>query len=131
VTRTLAKERDHQDYRPARSPFFGVDGTVLTWTSREIGNRHGGRRGAGGSHVRRLAGLGAGVAILDQAGDRAAELAKEVGDTVVAVGGDVDDDVGTAIAAAQSVGTLSVVDRSRRPATDVTNRPTLCRWPPA
>ncbi len=91
----------------------------------------GGAGGLGAATVRRLVGLGAGVAILDQAGDRAAELAKEVGDTVVAVGGDVDDDVGTAIAAAQSVGTLSVVDRSRRPATDVTNRPTLCRWPPA
>jgi NAD(P)-dependent dehydrogenase (short-subunit alcohol dehydrogenase family) len=71
----------------------------------------GGAGGLGAATVRRLVGLGAGVAVLDQAGDRAAALAKELGDTVVAVGGDVndDDDVAAAIAAAGSVGTLSVV----------------------
>jgi NAD(P)-dependent dehydrogenase (short-subunit alcohol dehydrogenase family) len=71
----------------------------------------GGAGGLGAATVRRLVGLGAGVAILDQAGDRAAEVAGELGDTVVAVGGDVndDEDVAAAIAAAGTVGTLSVV----------------------
>jgi NAD(P)-dependent dehydrogenase (short-subunit alcohol dehydrogenase family) len=61
--------------------------------------------------VRHLAGLGLGVAIFDRDADRAADLAKELGDGAVAVAGDVndDEDVAAAIAAAGSVGTLSLV----------------------
>jgi NAD(P)-dependent dehydrogenase (short-subunit alcohol dehydrogenase family) len=71
----------------------------------------GGAGGLSGATVRRLIDLGAGVAVFDRDGDRAAALAKELGDAAVAVAGDVndDDDVGAAIAAAGSVGTLSLV----------------------
>jgi NAD(P)-dependent dehydrogenase (short-subunit alcohol dehydrogenase family) len=71
----------------------------------------GGAGGLGAATVRRLVGAGVGVAIFDRATDRADELAKELGDPVVAVGGDVndDDDVAAAIEAARSVGTLSLV----------------------
>jgi NAD(P)-dependent dehydrogenase (short-subunit alcohol dehydrogenase family) len=71
----------------------------------------GGAGGLGGATVRHLAGLGLGVAVFDRDGDRAAEVAKELGDGAVAVGGDVNDDdaVGAAIEAARSVGTLSLV----------------------
>jgi NAD(P)-dependent dehydrogenase (short-subunit alcohol dehydrogenase family) len=71
----------------------------------------GGAGGLGGATVRHLAGLGLGVAVFDRDGDRAAEVAKELGDAAVAVGGDVNDDdaVGDAIDAARSVGTFSVV----------------------
>jgi NAD(P)-dependent dehydrogenase (short-subunit alcohol dehydrogenase family) len=52
-----------------------------------------------------------GVAIFDQAADRAEALAAELGDKAVAVSGDVnnDDDVANAIKAAGTVGTLSIV----------------------
>jgi NAD(P)-dependent dehydrogenase (short-subunit alcohol dehydrogenase family) len=71
----------------------------------------GGAGGLGGATVRHLAELGVGVAIFDRAADQAAELAKELGDGAVAVGGDVndDDDVAAAIDAARSVGTFSLV----------------------
>jgi NAD(P)-dependent dehydrogenase (short-subunit alcohol dehydrogenase family) len=71
----------------------------------------GGAGGLGGATVRHLAALGVGVAIFDRDTDRAAELAKELGDRAVAVAGDVndDDDVAAAIDAARSVGTLSLV----------------------
>ena len=71
----------------------------------------GGAGGLGGATVRRLAALGLGVAIFDRDADRAAALAKELGDRTVAVGGDVndDDDVAAAIEAARSVGTFSLV----------------------
>jgi NAD(P)-dependent dehydrogenase (short-subunit alcohol dehydrogenase family) len=71
----------------------------------------GGAGGLGGATVRHLAGLGLGVAIFDRDADRAADLAKELGDGAVAVAGDVndDEDVAAAIAAAGSVGTLSLV----------------------
>jgi NAD(P)-dependent dehydrogenase (short-subunit alcohol dehydrogenase family) len=71
----------------------------------------GGAGGLGGATVRRLVDLGVGVAVFDRDGDRAAALAKELGDAAVAVAGDVndDDDVAAAIAAAGSVGTLSLV----------------------
>ena len=71
----------------------------------------GGAGGLGEATVRHLAGLGLGVAIFDRADDRAAALAKDLGDGVVATGGDVNDDeaVAAAIEAAQSVGTLSLV----------------------
>lgn len=71
----------------------------------------GGAGGLGGATVRHLAELGLGVAIFDRDGERAAELAKELGDRAVGVGGDVNDDgdVGAAIDAARSVGTFSLV----------------------
>jgi NAD(P)-dependent dehydrogenase (short-subunit alcohol dehydrogenase family) len=71
----------------------------------------GGAGGLGGATVRHLAGQGLGVAVFDRDGDRAAELAKELGDRAVAVAGDVNDDgdVAAAIEAAGSVGTLSLV----------------------
>ncbi len=71
----------------------------------------GGAGGLGVATVRHLVGAGVGVAILDRDGDAASDLAKELGDRSVAVGGDVtdDDDVEAAIAAARSVGTLSIV----------------------
>ncbi len=71
----------------------------------------GGAGGLGAATVRHLAGLGLGVAVFDRDGDRAVALADELGDGVVGVGGDVtdDDDVAAAIAAAEGVGTLSIV----------------------
>jgi NAD(P)-dependent dehydrogenase (short-subunit alcohol dehydrogenase family) len=71
----------------------------------------GGAGGLGAATVRHLLDAGLGVAIFDRAADRAAELAKELGDAAVAVGGDVNDDgdVTAAIEAARSVGTLSLV----------------------
>lgn len=71
----------------------------------------GGAGGLGSATVRHLAGLGLGVAIFDRDLDRGTELAKELGDRAVAVGGDVTDDgdVSAAIEAAQSVGTFSLV----------------------
>ena len=71
----------------------------------------GGAGGLGGATVRRLVELGMGVAIFDRDGDRAGELAKELGDGAVAVAGDVNDDgdVAAAIDAARSVGTLWLV----------------------
>jgi NAD(P)-dependent dehydrogenase (short-subunit alcohol dehydrogenase family) len=71
----------------------------------------GGAGGLGAATVRRLVELGVGVAIFDRDADRGRELAKELADTTVAVGGDVndDDDVAGAIEAAQSVGTFSLL----------------------
>jgi NAD(P)-dependent dehydrogenase (short-subunit alcohol dehydrogenase family) len=71
----------------------------------------GGAGGLGAATVRRLVDLGVGVAVFDRDAERAAELAKELGDAVVAVGGDVNDDgdVAAAIDATRSVGTLSLV----------------------
>lgn len=71
----------------------------------------GGAGGLGAATVRHLSGLGMGVAVFDRDGERAEALAKELGDDVVAVGGDVTDDgdVGGAVEAAQGVGTLSLV----------------------
>jgi NAD(P)-dependent dehydrogenase (short-subunit alcohol dehydrogenase family) len=71
----------------------------------------GGAGGLGGATVRRLVEIGVGAAIFDRDTDRASALAKVLGDTAVAVGGDVneDDDVAAAIEAARSVGTLSLV----------------------
>jgi NAD(P)-dependent dehydrogenase (short-subunit alcohol dehydrogenase family) len=71
----------------------------------------GGAGGLGGATVRRLVELGVAVAIFDRDGERAAALAKELGDTAVGVAGDVTDDadVGAAVDAARSLGTLSLV----------------------
>ncbi len=71
----------------------------------------GGAGGLGAATVRRLVDLGVGVAIFDRDLDRADALADELGAKAVACGGDVNDDdaVAAAIAAANSVGTLSIV----------------------
>lgn len=71
----------------------------------------GGAGGLGAATVRHLVGLGMGVAIFDQAAERATALAAELGSGATGVGGDVldDDDVAAAVAAAQSVGVLSLV----------------------
>ena len=71
----------------------------------------GGAGGLGSAVVRRLVEQGTGVAIFDRDLDRGSELAKELGDTTVAVGGDVNDDdaVAAAIEAAPGLGTLSIV----------------------
>ena len=71
----------------------------------------GGAGGLGAATVAHLAALGMGVAIFDRATDAAQALAEELGDGVVAAGGDVndDDDVAAAIEAARSVGTLALV----------------------
>lgn len=71
----------------------------------------GGAGGLGSATVRRLAAAGMGVVVFDRDGDRAAELAKELGDRAVAVAGDVNDDlhVGEAVDAACSLGPLSVL----------------------
>jgi NAD(P)-dependent dehydrogenase (short-subunit alcohol dehydrogenase family) len=71
----------------------------------------GGAGGLGSATVRRLVEVGLGVAVFDRDTDRAADLAKELGDTALAVGGDVndDDDVAAAIEAARSLGAFSLV----------------------
>ena len=71
----------------------------------------GGAGGLGAATVRRLVDQGMGVAIFDMAGDRAKELAGELGARTAGVGGDVNDDgdVQGAIEAAQGLGTLSLV----------------------
>jgi NAD(P)-dependent dehydrogenase (short-subunit alcohol dehydrogenase family) len=71
----------------------------------------GGAGGLGSAVVRRLAGIGLGVAVFDLDADRAGQLAKEIGEGAVGVGGDVNDDdaVGAAIEAARSLGPLSVL----------------------
>lgn len=71
----------------------------------------GGAGGLGAATVRHLAGMGMRVAVFDLDGDRAGELAKELGDAGIGVSGDVNDDdaVGAAIEAAKSLGSLSVL----------------------
>jgi NAD(P)-dependent dehydrogenase (short-subunit alcohol dehydrogenase family) len=71
----------------------------------------GGAGGLGSAVVRRLVEQGMGAAVFDRDLDRGTELAKELGDNVVAVGGDVNDDdaVAAAIDAARSLGTFSLV----------------------
>jgi NAD(P)-dependent dehydrogenase (short-subunit alcohol dehydrogenase family) len=71
----------------------------------------GGAGGLGSATVRHLVGAGMRVAVFDRDGDRASALAKELGDTAIAVGGDVtdDEDVLAAIAAASSLGVLSLL----------------------
>lgn len=71
----------------------------------------GGAGGLGSATVRRLADCGMGVCVFDRDADRAGELAKELGDYTLAVGGDVanDDDVAAAIESAYSLGMLSIL----------------------
>jgi NAD(P)-dependent dehydrogenase (short-subunit alcohol dehydrogenase family) len=68
----------------------------------------GGAGGLGSAVVRHLASLGAGVVAFDRDAARAEALAKELGDSVVAVSGDVNDDEAgrRAVDAASSLGTL-------------------------
>jgi NAD(P)-dependent dehydrogenase (short-subunit alcohol dehydrogenase family) len=71
----------------------------------------GGAGGLGAATVRRLVAAGMGVAVFDRDAARAKSLAAELGSRAAAVSGDVtdDDDVATAIAAAASLGTFSLV----------------------
>jgi NAD(P)-dependent dehydrogenase (short-subunit alcohol dehydrogenase family) len=71
----------------------------------------GGAGGLGGATVRHLLEVGMKVTIFDYAADRAAELAKELGDATAAVGGSTleDGDVAAAIESAQSLGVLSLL----------------------
>jgi 3-hydroxyacyl-CoA dehydrogenase/3-hydroxy-2-methylbutyryl-CoA dehydrogenase len=71
----------------------------------------GGAGGLGAATVRHLDSLGVRVAVFDRDGARAGQLADELGDGVVAAQGDTtdDDDVAGAIAAAQAVGTFSIL----------------------
>jgi NAD(P)-dependent dehydrogenase (short-subunit alcohol dehydrogenase family) len=71
----------------------------------------GGAGGLGAATVRRLVETGLRVVVFDRDGGRADALVKEIGHHAVAVSGDVneDDDVGAAIAAAISLGPLSVL----------------------
>lgn len=71
----------------------------------------GGAGGLGAATVRRLHELGMGVVPFDRDGDRAKELANELGDRATGVAGDVTDDgdVAGAIEAAQGLGKLTVV----------------------
>jgi NAD(P)-dependent dehydrogenase (short-subunit alcohol dehydrogenase family) len=71
----------------------------------------GGAGGLGSATVRHLVDIGMRVTIVDWDGDRAAELAKELGDAAAAVGGDTnsDDDVAAAIDTARSLGVPSLL----------------------
>lgn len=71
----------------------------------------GGAGGLGAATARHLVSVGMGVAVFDRDADRAATLAKELGDGAIASDGDVNDDadVGAAIDAARSLGPLSLV----------------------
>jgi NAD(P)-dependent dehydrogenase (short-subunit alcohol dehydrogenase family) len=71
----------------------------------------GGAGGLGSATVRHLVGAGMRVAVFDRDADRASALAKELGDGAIAVDGDVtdDEDVLAAIAAASSLGVLSLL----------------------
>jgi NAD(P)-dependent dehydrogenase (short-subunit alcohol dehydrogenase family) len=71
----------------------------------------GGAGGLGAAAARHLVGLGVGVVIVDLDGDRARDLAAQLGPSAVAVPGDVtaDTDVLHAIDAARSLGALSIV----------------------
>jgi NAD(P)-dependent dehydrogenase (short-subunit alcohol dehydrogenase family) len=71
----------------------------------------GGAGGLGAATVRHLVQVGAGVAVFDRDEARAKELAAELGDRAVAVGGDVTDDgdVARAIEAAGALGALGLV----------------------
>ena len=71
----------------------------------------GGAGGLGSATVRRLVDSGMKVVVFDVAGDRALELAKELGDDAAAVAGDAvnDEDALAAIDTARSLGVLSLL----------------------
>jgi NAD(P)-dependent dehydrogenase (short-subunit alcohol dehydrogenase family) len=72
---------------------------------------NGGAGGLGSATVRQLLQAGMKVVIFDWAGDKAAALAKELGDAAAAVAGDAsnDEDVASALETAASLGVLSLV----------------------
>ena len=71
----------------------------------------GGAGGLGSATARHLAELGLGVVVFDRDGERAAQLAGELGARAAVVGGDTNDDadVTAAIEAARALGPLGVV----------------------
>jgi NAD(P)-dependent dehydrogenase (short-subunit alcohol dehydrogenase family) len=71
----------------------------------------GGAGGLGSATVRHLITIGMRVTVFDRDADRAGDLAKELGDAAVAIGGDTnnDDDVAEAVATARSTGVLSLL----------------------
>ena len=71
----------------------------------------GGAGGLGAATVRHLAGIGMTVVVFDLDGERAGELAKELGDVAGAAAGDTNDDdaVAAAIDLARSLGVLSLL----------------------
>ena len=71
----------------------------------------GGAGGLGSAVVRRLVSIRMGVVVFDRDGDRAGQLASDLGASAVAVGGDVtdDDEAGAAIEAASGLGPLSLL----------------------
>jgi NAD(P)-dependent dehydrogenase (short-subunit alcohol dehydrogenase family) len=71
----------------------------------------GGAGGLGSAVVRRLVSIGMGVVVFDRDGDRAGQVASELGGSAVAVAGDVNDDgeAGLAIEAASGLGPLSLL----------------------
>jgi NAD(P)-dependent dehydrogenase (short-subunit alcohol dehydrogenase family) len=71
----------------------------------------GGAGGLGSAAVRRLAEIGMRIVVFDRDGDRAGALAKELGDGVLAVKGDVneDGDVVSAVESACSMGLLALL----------------------
>ena len=71
----------------------------------------GGAGGLGSATARHLAAIGMRVVVFDRDGDRAGEIAKELGDVSTAVRGDatVDEDASAAIDAASSLGPLSLL----------------------
>jgi NAD(P)-dependent dehydrogenase (short-subunit alcohol dehydrogenase family) len=71
----------------------------------------GGAGGLGAATVQHLASVGMRVVVFDRDGDRAAEVAKELGDAAAAVAGDTTDDgdVAAAIDTARSLGVLSLL----------------------
>ena len=76
----------------------------------------GGAGGLGAATARHLVSIGMGVAVFDRDADRAAELAKELGDGAVAADGDVNDDadVGAAIEARTLAGPALARGQRRR-----------------
>jgi NAD(P)-dependent dehydrogenase (short-subunit alcohol dehydrogenase family) len=71
----------------------------------------GGGGGLGSATVRHLVEMGMHVAVFDRDAERAAAVAKKLGDATVAVGGDATDDgdVSSAVSIATSLGVLSVL----------------------
>jgi 3-hydroxyacyl-CoA dehydrogenase / 3-hydroxy-2-methylbutyryl-CoA dehydrogenase len=71
----------------------------------------GGASGLGEATVRHLVGGGARVVVFDRDVDRASELAENLGAAAVAVGGDAtsEEDVATAVAAAEDLGPFRIV----------------------
>lgn len=71
---------------------------------------NGGGGGLGGATARRLIELGVGVVLFDPDGEKAADLARELGERAISIQGDQssDSDVAAAIFAAQKLGVFSI-----------------------